>query len=1109
MRIRELLLTLGLVLTLVSCQKSSDDASLTKSSDSTQIFESVASGSSGLDFSNDLIETDSLNYLTYAYMYMGGGVAAGDINNDGLVDLYFTGNRVPNKLFLNKGNLQFEDISDAAGVAGDKRWFTGVTMADVNGDGYLDIYCSVGGKFQPKENLLFINNGDLTFTEKAKEYGVDDPGNSVQSTFFDYDRDGDLDLYVGNYPPTNFNAPNSYYGFKMANTTDLETDNLYRNDGDLFTQVTDEAGLRSFGLTNSVTVGDLNSDGWPDLYVSNDFKVPDYLWINNQDGTFSEHIRELTDQVALYGMGVDIADINNDKLLDIIQMDMTPGDNRRSKANMAGMNPDLFWGTVNAGFHYQYMHNQLQLNNGNLQDSLPVFSNVARLAGVATTDWSWGPLIIDLDNDGWKDIFISNGTRREINNKDYFNELAKQRLTKDMLLEKTLDIPAEKIDNFVFKNNGDLTFEKMNEKWGLTFEGWSNGCLYADLDNDGDLEIVINNIDDQASLFENHSSENNNYLTLSFEGTENNKNGLGVKALVRSNGLEQFQEMTLSRGFQSSVDPRLHFGLGTADKIEELAVTWPDGKVQKFNNLEANQFLVVNHANATDPLEKPNSEAEEKLFLTVNDPDIVARHKHVENVYDDFEDQVLLPHRTSSFGPDISVGDLNGDGLEDFVVGGAKNNQTGVYFQKEKGFEKQDIKDIAYDSDFEDLGSLIFDADGDGDNDLYIVSGGSEAPAGSEQLQDRLYVNDGNGEFKRSASALPRMLTSGSRVKAFDYDKDGDLDLFVGGRLTPKDYPLPTDSYILENVSDTGKPAFRDATGEIAPALSQIGMVTDASWTDYDQDGWVDLIVVGEWMPITILRNNRGSFEDITKKLDLDASNGWWFSIAEGDFDKDGDPDFVLGNLGLNYKYQASEEETFDVYLNDFDKNDKNDIVLSYYDEGEKFPVRGRQCSSEQIPAIKKKFKDYDAFAVATLEDVYTKKDLERSLHYQVRSFASIYLENREGEFVIHKLPNGAQLSSINQIIPRDVDQDGNLDLITAGNLYGSEVETPRNDAGIGLYLRGDGKGGFSPVPARESGLYVRGDTKDLAVIRIKNADYLIAAKNDEYLQFIRIGKGS
>ena len=1087
---------------LIACESDIDKERL---NESTKIFDNITAESTGINFSNDLIENDSLNYLSYAYMYMGGGVSAADINNDGLVDIYFTGNMVPNKLYLNKGNMKFEDISEVAGVAGDNRWFTGATMADVNNDGFIDIYCSVAGKFGPKNNVLFLNNGDATFTEKAHELGIDDDGNSIQSTFFDYDLDGDLDLYVANYPPTNFNAPNSYYSFKMRNPEDIETDKLFRNDGDHFTNVTDEAHLRSFGLTNSATVSDLNKDGWPDLYISNDFNMPDYLLMNNGDGTFTERITELTDQTALYGMGVDIADINNDQLLDIMQMDMTPGDNRRSKANMAGMNPSLFWGTVNAGFHYQYMQNQLQVNNGMLKDSLPVFSNLARLGGVATTDWSWGPLVIDLDNDGWKDIFISNGTRREINNKDYFNDLSSQHLTEDMFLEKSLAIPEEKIDNFVFRNNGDLTFEKMNEAWGIQFEGWSNGCLYADLDNDGDLEIVINNIDDKASVFKNSSSELNGFLAIDFEGPEKNPDGIGVKVLVTSNDLKQYQEMTLTRGFQSSVDPRLHYGLGDAKIVDEVEVIWPDGKVQKLQNIEVNQFLTLNHADASNSKRLPATGIEKKLFSTIVNPQVVTSHKHAENTYDDFKHQVLLPHRISSFGPGLSIGDLNGDNLEDFIVGGAKNNQTAVFFQTGNGFEKQKIKDIAYDSDFEDLGSLIFDADGDGDNDLYLVSGGNEPQPGSELLQDRLYVNDGKGDFTRSTSALPQMLTSGSRVKAFDFDKDGDLDLFIGGRLLPKNYPLPANSYILENISEKGVPKFKDVTSAIAPELNEIGMVTDASWTDYDQDGWTDLVVVGEWMPITVLRNNRGTFENISKKLNLDKSQGWWFSISAGDMDEDGDTDFIVGNLGLNYKYQASNEETFDVYVNDFDKNESNDIVLSYFDSGEKYPVRGRQCSSQQIPAIKSKFKDYDAFAVATLEDVYTKQDLERSLHYQVSSFSSIYLENRDGEFISHNLPNEAQISNINKIIVRDINKDGHKDVVIAGNLYGSEVETPRNDASIGLYLEGDGKGSFTPVAANQSGLYIPGDTKDMEVIEIKGKQYLLAAKNDDYIQFIEI----
>jgi len=1087
-------------LLLVSCTKE------TKSS-SEKLFHQISKEKSNIDFVNTLTENDSLNYFSYAYLYMGGGVSAGDINNDGLIDLYFTGNMVSNKLYLNKGNLEFEDISEKAGVLGDDRWFTGVTMADVNNDGYLDIYCSVSGKFGSKENLLYINNKDNTFTERAAEYRLNDIGNSVQATFFDYDLDGDLDLYVANYPPTSFRTPNAVYRFSVNNPKSKESDRLFRNDGNTFTDVTDEAGLRSFGLTLSATVGDVNNDNWPDIYISNDFSTPDYLFINNKNGTFTEQIKNTTKQTAFYGMGVDIADFNNDQLLDILQVDMMAKNNRRAKANMASMNPELFWSTVNAGFHYQYMQNNLQINNGIMNDSLPIFSNVARLAGISSTDWSWGPLFADLDNDGWKDIFISNGTRREINNRDFFGEITKKGLSKDSLLAKSLAIPSEKIDNFVFKNNGDLTFDTVNTDWGLTYKGFSNGCVYVDLDNDGDLEIVTNNIDDYAAIFENKSSEKNNHLTLKFKGADKNKFGLGVKVKLTADSVTQFQEMTLTRGFQSSVAPRLHFGLGKADIVEKIKVTWPDGKIQQLINVDKNQLIEINYNDAQLASEEVEYKKSNVLFSTIRDTTIVVNHKHSENYYDDFQKEVLLPHRTSMFGPGLSVGDLNGDKLEDFVVGGATQSEAGIYFQTVNGFEKQKINGIINDKNYEDLGSMIFDADADGDNDIYMVSGGNEFEYNSEMLQDRLYINDGSGNFSKSTTALPQMITSGSRVYNADYDKDGDLDIFVGGRLIPGSYPSPANSYILENVSTKDNPKFINVTKTIAPELENSGMVTSATWTDYNNDGWIDLIIVGEWMPITIFKNNNGSFKNITEQLNLEDSTGWWFGIKEGDFDNDGDVDFIVGNLGLNYKYKANDKETFDIYFNDFDKNNSGDIVLSYFNDGKKFPVRGRECSSQQIPAIKKKFENYESFANATLEDVYTEKELEKSLHYQVKSFASVYLENTGSEFKRHQLPNLAQFSSVNQIIVKDFDNDTNLDAVIAGNLYSSEVETPRNDASNGLFLKGDGQGNFKPVEGNKSGFFTPNDVKDMAMIKIQEKEYVIVAKNDDYLQFIEVNK--
>ncbi len=1107
MKITHYFILFCFVFNYTSCKKNAVETPPNKNTKSTPLFQQLKKDTTGITFANILTENDTLNYFTYPYLYMGGGISAGDINNDGLTDLFFTGNMVANKLYLNKGNLKFEDITDSANISGDNRWYTGTTMADVNNDGFLDIYCLVGGQSQPKENQLFINNGDHTFTESAKAYGLDDIGNSVDASFFDYDNDGDLDVYVANYPITPFNYNSYNYKMRMDHVTDVETDNLYRNDGKTFTKVTEAAHVKLYSLSLSVTVADLNNDGWSDLYVSNDFGTPDCMYINNQDGTFTDKIKETTQHTSFYGMGVDIADFNNDGLLDILQMDMDAASNRRSKANMASMNPKLFTNIEKAGFQYQYMQNTLQLGLGNHGGSTPKFSDISRLAGLSSTDWSWAPLFVDLDNDGWKDIFISNGTRREINNKDYFAALRGKKKHKDSLLSKSLKIPAEKLDNYVFKNNKNLTFEKANQDWGLTYIGFSNGAVYVDLDNDGDLEILTNNIDDAVTLFENKSAEKHNYITFNFTGHPKNTFGLGTKVDIDLEEFQQTQTLTLSRGFQSSVAPQLHFGLGTATKIKAAKISWPDGKTQILNDIKANQHITANYKDAT--LAKPSNSAKTAIDSHLFDSyaDTLALYKHKENVFDDFKYEVLLPHKTSQFGPGITVGDLNGDGLDDFYVGAASKYPGGLFFQTQDGrFEQQKLKLLLEDRFHEDIGALIFDADNDGDNDLYIVSGGNEFGTTSKRLQDRLYVNRGDGHFYKSKFALPEFTSSGSRVVANDYDKDGDIDLFVCGRLTPANYPYPANSYLLENISKKGRPQFKKANSK-GVDFSKLGLVTTALWMDYDKDGWDDLFVSGEWMPIKVFKNTKGAFKDVTKSLGLEDTVGWWFSLASGDFDKDGDLDLICGNLGLNYKYKANAEETFDIYFNDFDENNRNDIVLSYYNEGKKYPVRGRECSSQQIPSIKKQFKNYTDFSTATLTDVYDETKLKKGLHYQVKSFASIYLERTHKGFKKHVLPQEAQFSPINQILVRDINKDGNLDILTAGNLYASEVETPRADAGYGLFAKGNGKGKFTPLSPSSSGFFTGGDVKDMAFITINKMPYILSVKNNDFLQFIKIKK--
>ncbi|WP_299762297.1 VCBS repeat-containing protein [uncultured Dokdonia sp.] len=1094
--------TLLIVFILIGCSQNNTTKETSEHRIGHKIFNKLLAKTTGVTFKNTLTENDTLNYFTYPYIYMGGGISSGDINNDGFDDLFFTGNMVPNKIYLNKGDLTFSDISKEAGIEGDLRWYTGTTMADVNGDGLLDIYCLVSGQSGNTENQLYINKGDNTFEERAEDYGLNDPGNSVDATFFDYDLDGDLDVYIANYPITPFQYNSYNYKMRMDRVTELESDHLYRNDGGKFTKVTDEANLKLYSLSLSVTASDLNGDGWTDLYISNDFSTPDCLYINQGDGTFKNEIKNATNHTSFYGMGVDIADFNNDGFLDILQMDMDASSNRRSKANMASMNPEIFDNMERVGFQYQYMQNSLQLNAGILVDGVPKFSDVSRIAGLSSTDWSWAPLFADFDNDGLKDVFVSNGTRREINNKDYFANLKGEKKHKDSLLTKSLRIPSEKIDNYIFKNKDGLNFEKANDYWGISHEGFSNGAIYVDLDNDGDLEIVTNNIDEEPSIFENTSAEHANFLTVNFKGGLGNQSGIGAKVEIKTEGITQYQELTLSRGFQSSVSPKLHFGLGKKSIIDTLTVTWPDGKKEVVLNLETNKKLTLDYQNAINATSEKRSTINNVLFNSFTDT--LAVYKHKENLFNDFKNEVLLPHKTSRFGPGIAVGDLNGDGLDDFYVGAATKYPAGMFFQKNDGtFEQQKTKILADDRHFEDIGVLIFDVENDGDNDIYITSGGNEFTDNSPQLQDRLYINDGNGNFKKDVFALPRMTSSNGRVYTNDFDKDGDLDLFVGGRLVPSNYPHPADSYILENISSNGIPRYKDSTNKIAPELRKIGLVTCAQWLDYDADGWTDLIIAGEWMPIKVFRNNEGIFEDTTSDMGLEDTVGWWFSMDSNDFDGDGDIDLVLGNLGLNYKYKAAENETFDIYFNDFDDNNKSDIVLSYYNEGKQYPVRGRECSSQQIPGIKEKFGNYNEFSTATLIDVYGKKKLDTELHYQVKSFASVYLENTGNGFQKKDLPIEAQTSPINQIISKDFDNDGNLDLVVAGNLYASEVETPRADAGNGLYLKGDGTGNFEPKSGTVSGLYAPGDVKDFEMIKIKNKEYFIIAKNDDFIQFI------
>ena len=1070
------------------------------------LFEELDPAQTGLIFTNEVKESFEYNHIQQDVIFNGGGVALVDINNDGLLDVYLAGNMVSDKLFLNKGNMKFEDISDKAGITNDT-WSYAVATADVNGDGWQDIYVTKYMYDPPsrRKNYLYINNHDLTFTESAEKYGVADMGHGTAANFFDYNNDGWLDLYVGNQP---FVEREKKYQTHPEYNKELATDRLFRNNGNgTFTDVTEEAGLKSFHFVLSATAADIDNNGYTDLYVTCDYEEPDCLYMNKGDGTFVNTIHSAMRHISNFAMGSDCADFNNDGWIDIYTADMVASDNYRLKANMSGMNPERFWMLANNGYHYQYMFNDLHMNNGN-----GTFSEIGQLAGVSNTDWSWSTLFADFDQDGYKDLYVTNGLVQDVRNKDYIikrNAYMDSIATAAKAQGKKAQIdplvvakmaPSVPLQNYMFHNKGDWTFEDVATAWGFTMKGWSYGAAYGDLDNDGDRDIVVNNVNAPALLYENKANEltDNHYIRIVLKNktTGNNWNSVGARAWVFTGDNMQVAEVYGTRGYASSSELTLHFGLGPHKKIDRIFVVWPDQKQLELFDVDADQTLTLHYEDA-QYLNKTAFDLHPPLFESLTKASGI-RYRHKENEFDDYAREVLLPYQLSRLGPCIAVGDVDGDGLDDFYIGGAANQTGEIYIQRPTGtFSKLLPVRWAADSVYEDLGATFFDADGDGDLDLYVVSGGNEFPAHSESYQDRLYINeDGHGQFIRHADALPKITASGGCVAAADFDKDGDLDLFVGGRQIPGKYGYPANSYLLQN---DGSGKFTDITATAAPDFQQLGMVTDAKWMDIDSDKDADLVIVGEWMPITVFENNKGKFENVTENMGLENTSGWWNRLALTDWDGDGDLDLFAGNLGTNIKYKASEDKPFRLFVKDFDNNGTNDVYLGYYDsDGVCYPVRGRQCSSQQMPFIKKEFKTYNDFAKASIDEVLGERK-EGAIIQEAKLFESCWIENKgRGQFAVHKLPIQAQTSPVNGIACTDINGDGFTDVLLVGNLYVREVETTRSDAGVGCVFLGDGKGGFKWVHPAETGMYAIYDTRSLGLLNNpqKTATFILGNNN-------------
>ena len=1072
-------------------------------------FVRIPAKDSGLNFTNQIIENKHFNSFTYPYMYNGAGVAAGDLNNDGLTDLFFSSNLLPNKLFLNKGNMKFEDISVASGINTESGFFTGVTMVDINNDGYLDIYIckSVEDSAVNRKNVLYINNGNLTFTNKAKEYGLDDASYSTQAYFNDMDLDGDVDLFLLNYP-YNMGYANKIVVVKKGDQLVADEDTsredvsyrYYENFNGFFKDRTFAAGLGSYAFGLSAIIDDFNEDGYPDIYTCNDFFKPDYLYINNKNGTFTNRLEEYFSHISNNSMGSDYADINNDGNPDLIVVDMISESLARQKRLRGPGNYDHFQKMVDFGYSHQYLKNVLQLNNGN-----KTYSDISYYAGVTFTEWSWAPILADFDNDGLKDLFITNGLLHDVTDMDfsmYKSDSIKKVLFATKSIEDAMmvikDFPSIKVNNLLYHNNGQLGFENLESRSGITEPSWSNGAVAADLDNDGDLDLVTNNINEEAFLYKNNAIENKtgNYIRFKINGSAKNKDGFFTLVEIESidGKKKQMHRYYPTRGYLSSHEPFIHFGVSTYESVN-VKVTWPDKKTQEIKNLPCNKIHSLNYADAVIKPETPKTVATTVMKDITESTKINYLQK--ESSYIDFKLEPLLPHQFSKMGPCLSVGDINNDKMDDVFIGGSSNISGAIYIQKQNGtFSIQEQPDLIKDKKYEDTGSSIFDADNDGDNDLLVVSGGNETPDDPSLYIARLYLNNGKGILNRNTS-FPEVRTSGKAIAVGDFDNDGWKDIYIGGRVIPGHYGRTPSSFLLKN----NKGIFVDVTS-LTPSLQKPGMITDAVWSDNDGDGWKELILVGEWMPLTIFKNKNGVLYNTAEQMN--KTYGWWNTIIAVDIDNDGDEDLISGNEGVNSRYKIQDTAEIRMMVNDFDRNGSTDCVISLFEDGNYYPVALRDMLLDQMNFLKKRFLRYRDYSLTTTDDIFTKEELEGTTYLKADFMKSTcFMNDGKGNYTVSVLPLRSQLSPVNAIITDDIDKDGKTDLLIAGNNYSTQVENGRSDAGIGLMLRNAGGGNFRSVPVTLSGFYVPGDVKCMKKITIAGKICFIAGKNSGKVQVI------